>query len=345
MVNIGRLWAGRVFGTNTGNLFLDLDTTADELRGTLRFMDSAFGLVIYQVKGTFDGSTLELEGEPKQALPEVETGTISTKATLTPQGNLRGQWTSSLGTAGTFELFPHDSLPADQSKTAKSPIPEQLHTTSLSVNAIRLYAEDVRELSKVIRKDFVVGPLVVTYRSGGTEITRYFDEFEKEAESLGELQYLKLTIQEPEAHGINKVAVVELKSQGSNDVIVQGIYESWVIGKAEALARYLRRHEKSLVTNTKKFGLGLHQLIAVGMLLLFPEVEPLWRRAVFAVVVLGLLVALTWAHVRYLPNVVVYLTPRKPSPFARAWPSILSWLIGATASFAAAYAFYMLTER
>lgn len=345
MAIIGRLWAGRVFGTNTGNLFLDLEATADELRGTLRFMDNAFGLVIYEVKGTFDGSTLEFEGEPKQALPGVETGQISAKATLTPHGSLRGQWTSSLGTGGTFELFPHDPPSADQSKTPDSPVPEQLHTARLSVGAIRVYADDVRGLAQAIQNDFTVARLVVTYKSGGTEKTRYFDDFEKEAESLGVLQYFKLTIQEPEAHGINKLAVIELNSQGSNDVIVQGIYETWVIGKAEALARHLRRYEKSLVTNTKKYGLGLNQLIAVVMLLLFPEVQPLWRRAVFAAVVLGLLAALVWAHRRYLPNVVVYLTPRKPRPIARAWPSILSWLIAATASFAAAYVFYLLTVR
>ena len=51
MAIMGRLWAGRVYGTNTGNLFVDLETTDDELRGTLRFMDSAFGLVIYEIKG------------------------------------------------------------------------------------------------------------------------------------------------------------------------------------------------------------------------------------------------------------------------------------------------------
>ena len=43
MATIGRLWAGRVFGTNTGNLFVELETTADELRGTLRFMDNLLG--------------------------------------------------------------------------------------------------------------------------------------------------------------------------------------------------------------------------------------------------------------------------------------------------------------
>ncbi|TVS00856.1 MAG: hypothetical protein EA406_00145 [Rhodospirillales bacterium] len=308
-------------------------------------MDTVFGLVIYEIKGTFDGGTLELEGDAKQAARDIESGRITAKAILTPQGNLRGQWQSSLGTAGTFELFPHDLPLADQGNQVGVPIPEQLHTARQSVGAVQLYTEDVRELAQMIRKDFAVSRLVVTYKSAGIENTRYFEDFEREANSIDEIQYLKLSIQEPEAHGINKFAVIELNSEGRNDVIVQGIYESWVIGKAETLARQLRRHEQTLVTNIKKYGLGLNQFIFIAMLVLFPEVEPLWRRGVFAVIVVGLLLALVWAHWRFLPTVVIYSSPRKAGAFARAWPGILSWLIAATASLAAALAFYLLTQR
>ena len=308
-------------------------------------MDTVFGLVIYEIKASFDGGTLVLEGDPKQAPNGIETGRITAKATLTPQGNLHGQWHSPLGTAGTFELYPHDAAPIDHGNQAGLPIPEQVHTSRQSVGAVRLYTEDVHELVQVVQKDFVVGRLIVTYKSQGIENTRYFENFEKEAPNLGEIQYLKLSIQEPEAHGINKLAVIELDCQGRNDVIVQGIYESWVIGKAETLTRQLRRHEKGLVTNTKRYGLGLNQLLIVAMLVLFPEVEPLWRRGIFAVVVIGLTFAHVWAHWRFLPNVVVYMSSRKTSALTRAWPSILSWVITATASLAAALVFYLLTQQ
>ena len=345
LAQIGKLWAGCVYGTNTGTLFVELEPTTAGVTGSLRFMDTVFGLVIYEVKGTFDDGALKLEGDPKQASPNLESGRITANAILTPQGNLRGQWHTSLGTAGTFVLFPHDLPPVDQAKQIGVPIPEQLHTARQSVGAVRLYTDDVRELVQLLKKDFAVGRVVVTYKSAGIENTRYFEDFERETTTLGELQYLKLSIQEPEAHGINKLAVIELDSQGRNDVIVQGIYESWVIGKAETLARQLRRYEKSLVTNTKRYGLGLNQFIVVGMVLLFPEVEPLWRRGVFAVVVVALLLALVWAHWRFLPTVVIYTSPQKPGPLSRAWPGILSWVIAATASLAAAVAFYLLTQR
>jgi hypothetical protein len=345
LAELGRLWAGRVFGTNTGNLFVELTPTADGLTGVLRFMDAAFGLVVYEIKGFFDGTTVKLHGKPNQAPPGIETGEIEAQAVLTAAGHLRGRWASSLGTGGTFELFPHDLPPADQTKQPDSPVPEQLHTARLTVGAVRLYADDVRDLALVQRRDFSVGRLIVTYRSGGIENTRYFEDFEQGIKGISELQYLKISIQEPEAHGINKVAIIELDSQGRNDVIVQGIHESWVIGKSEALARQLRRYEKNLVTNTKKYGLGFNQFIFLAMLVLFPEIEPLWRRVLFAGIVVALLWAIFSAHQRFLPNVVVYVTPRKPGLLIQAWPSILSWLITATASLAAAIAFYFLTRR
>jgi len=83
MPTLGRLWAGRIFGTNTGNLFLELDSTGNEIAGTARLMDTVFGLTVYRVAGSFDG-TLRIRGEPTQAPPGVNTGPIEATAVLTP---------------------------------------------------------------------------------------------------------------------------------------------------------------------------------------------------------------------------------------------------------------------
>lgn len=124
MATIGRLWAGRVYGTNTGNLFAEFDTAADgRVTGTIRLMDAQFGLTVFSVLGSFDG-TLRLRGEPTQVQPGVNADAIEVTATLTPEGNLRGQWSSSLGTAGTFEAYPHDIPPPDQRATGTAAVPE-----------------------------------------------------------------------------------------------------------------------------------------------------------------------------------------------------------------------------
>lgn len=186
--------------------------------------------------------------------------------------------------------------------------------------------------------------MVVTYAVRGNEVTKYFEDFQKEAATLGELRRIKLTIQEPEAHGINKVVVVELNSLGQNEIRVQGINESWVVGKAEAIARALKVFERDLVTTYKKFGLTLNQLIFLAMLVLIPAIASLWQRAVFVAVVVLLLGVLFQLHSRFIPSAALYLGEQEPTVFQRTWPSVLSWLIAATASLAAAFVFYWLTR-
>lgn len=343
MPKLGKLWAGRVYGTNTGNLFLELDTSNGEIAGTVRLMDSAFGLTVYRVTGSFDG-TLRLRGEPIEPPAGDKAGSIKATAILTPEGYLRGKWESSIGTAGTFEAYPHDVPPPDQRAAGAAQIPEQLYTSTVTLGAVRLYAKDFFELAHFIRRDFVVGRMIVTYDVRGNEVTKYLEDFQNEAPTLAELRRIKLTIQEPEAHGINKVVVVELNSLGQNEIRVQGINESWVVGKTEAIARMLRTFEKGLVTTYKKFGLTLNQIIFLTMLVLIPAIESLWQRAVFVAVVVLLLGSLFRLHSRFIPSATIYFGEQEPTFLQRSWPSLLSWLIAATASLAAAFVFYWLTR-
>lgn len=223
-------------------------------------------------------------------------------------------------------------------------MPEQFFTSNIPLGALRLYANDLWELVQFVRKDFVVGRLIVTYTLRGNEVTRYFEDFRKEATAIGELRRLKLMIQEPEAYGINKVVVVELDCFAQNQVRVQGINESWVVGKAEAIARSLRPFEKSMLTTYKKFGLTLNQLIFLGMLVAIPAIQSLWQRGVFVLIVVGLLSLFYWLHSKIIPNAAIYLGENAPTLWHRIWPSVISWLAAATASFAAAYVFYLLTQ-
>jgi hypothetical protein len=344
MDRIGKLGAGNAYGTNTGNLFLELEPAGNGLTGTLRFLDSVFGLVIYEISGKFEAGTLDLAGKPAQVSPGSAHGDITAKATLTPEGHLRGLWTSSLGTAGTFVLYPHDLADPQRSETQTSAVPEQLHSASRNLGAVRLYADDVRALARFVRKDFSVGRAIVTYAARGNEITRYMEDFEKDSSDLGDLRYFKLFISELEAHGLNRQVTVELNAAGSNQIRVQGVHESWVIGKTEAIARELFRYEKHLVTTYKKFGLGINQIFFLAMLVFIPEITAVWQRGIFVAVGLVLLSFLWWTHAKLVPSTVLYMGPRTPSVLTRAWPTILSWSITASASLAAAYAFYLLTR-
>lgn len=338
MANLGKLWAGQVYGTNTGKLFVDLESDTNELGGKLHFMDTDFGPVVYAIKGSFDGSAVQLTGTAIQVPPHIQTGDIAVNGSLMPQGELRGQWSSTLGTCGTFVLFPH-SLPTKP----QSSVPEQIYAARHSVGALRLYADDVRELAETLKKDFTIGRIVATYKLGGVDTTKFYEAFEQDFPKLDRLPYLKLLIQEPEAHGINKLAMVEINSFGTNDILVQGIQDSWVIGKAESIKRLVRKFEKGLATNIKRLGVGVNQFIFLGALVAFPELS--WpKRAIFAVSIVAVLLALTWFHRQFVPGAIIYVTSPKPNWLARAWPSALSWFMSIVASVLSAYIFYLLTR-
>jgi hypothetical protein len=58
----------------------------------------------------------------------------------------------------------------------------------------------------------------------GSQVTKYSEDFIREIDTLGQINYLKITIQEPEAHGINKVVVLELVETGVSEVRVPEIH-------------------------------------------------------------------------------------------------------------------------
>ena len=67
---LSRLWAGRVFGTHTGNLFVKLQRQENALSGTLRFAQDGAGVIVYHVSGSFDGARLTLTSVVATQPPE-----------------------------------------------------------------------------------------------------------------------------------------------------------------------------------------------------------------------------------------------------------------------------------
>lgn len=336
-------WAGRLYGTNTGNFFIELKEEGENLTGVLRIMDSLYGLSIYNFTGSYRDKII-LRCVPRSTPTGLLVGEITVEGALTPEGNLRGTWNSTIGTAGTFDAYPHNIRTGDQSGTKTQGMPEQIFNKNIPIGSIRLFSEDVKKLITFIEKDFQIPRSIVTYTLRGSQATKYSDDFLREVETLGEIKYLKISIQEPEAHGINRIIVVELLENGVNEVRVSGISEAWVLGKAESIAQLLRPQQNSLVTTYRKYGLNLYAIIFFAMLILIPEVKSWQGRSVFVLFVFILLTILLWIHRRFIPNVVIYLTGKKPSFFVRTWPTIVSWLVAASSSIFAAWIFYLLTK-
>lgn len=152
MASIGRNWNGHVFGTNTGNVAVTLEGEDAALTGIIRLSDSQSGVIVYEIVGSFEAGILKLAGKPPQELAEgILAGDLTVTGALTPEGRIDGEWYTTIGTGGTYQLWPH----AYQVRpTNTGAVPEQLNTSSRSLGASRLYADDVRSLIAQLVKDF-----------------------------------------------------------------------------------------------------------------------------------------------------------------------------------------------
>ncbi len=340
MAGLGRNWNGHVYGTNTGNIAVRLDGEDAALSGVLRLSDNQHGVVVFDVQGKFEDGQLTLAGTPQNGEREdLRLGSLSVAGALTSEGRLDGEWSTSIGTGGTFQLWPHDYQvrPAGPAK-----MPEQLNTSSRTLGAVRLYADDVRSLINQLVKDFSQKRAVVTFNDRGNEKNIYSDEFEAILDSLPRLHYLKISVQEPELYGLNRNAMVELAAWGENVIRVQSVEEAWAIGKSEALKRHAHDYQRALTTRFRKFGLSFNVLIFVAALAALPGLPTFWQRLAFAGSAVGVQALIAAAHRRYVPNFVLYPAKTKSGLIGRFGPGALSWSISIIGGVVAAIIYGLL---
>lgn len=330
-MSIRRLWAGRAYGTNTGNLFAELDGDDTALSGTLRLNDTVSGLTVYRVQGRFDKNRIELTGEPAHEINGVILGRLTANATLNTRGELVGEWRTDIGTAGTFVLFPHNN---SQMIVAQDTMPDQLHTARHYFGAIEIEREQINSIAEEIQRDFRIGKVVVTFVAG-TEQSRFFEDFKALNITVKRADFIKIFVQEPEPGGTNRVVSIEFGPQ-MNLVMTQSSDETKALGALEKLKRDLHRYERSYATNIKRFGFGINQLLIVWAIIYIPSLQSLRDRAIFMAGVLLLILSVNQLHKRYLPLAAIYLTKKPIGLLTRIGPSVASWLIAVIATVAAA---------
>lgn len=346
MANLGKLWAGRAFGTNTGNLAISFEKDSEELEGLLRFHDEKFGPVVYRVIGTFK-EEIRLTGKAETVLEEVEFGDLTVTAKLTSEGSMKGEWATATGTGGPFIAHPHGEKAAENPAEGSSKEPlgiEQFYTQAHILGALNLSKADILSLMEVVKVDFSAGvKLIVTYRSGGAEVTRFSEAFIESMDELDKLVYLKLFIQEPDEFDVNKMVLVELVDRGINRVVVQGVREIWVEGKAQILRNELLRRKRSLVTNFKKFGVSLAQFALFIMIVVMIDIESFWMRMAAGGTFLGAIKIVEWFHAAFIPNASIRLGAGSETWYTRWGASTLSWISGVVAAIISGYIVYHMT--
>ena len=325
MANIGRNWNGHIYGTNTGNVAVTLEGEDESLTGVVRLSDSLHGVVVYEVGGSFGSGNLTLTGKLQGEVPEnIMVGELKVVGALTTEGRIDGEWSTTIGTGGTFQLYPH----AYQVRpTNIEAIPEQLNTCSRPLGTIRLYADDVRNLIAQLVKDFSQKRAVITFNENGNEKNVYSDEFERFLDNLPQLEYLKISVREPELYGLFRDASVELTAWGENTVRVQSVQEAWAMGKAESLSRHVHSYQRRLATQFRKFGLTINIVISVVALAALPGLPTFWQRLAFGSSVFSIQSLISYLHKKYVPNFILFPTKPKSTVFGRIGPGVVSWAI------------------
>jgi hypothetical protein len=323
---LGRLWAGYVYGTNTGNLFVKFEDGEQNsaLRGTLRLNETGVGIAVYTITGAFDGQLLTLEGTPETKEGGAPLGQLKASGTLQPEGSIRGEWETTIETAGTFLLHPHNLPDAN----AVSGPPKSVHIARHTFGPIEIDRDQIISLGQEIQRSFTVGKVVISY-SIGTETARFLEDFCQIRFTSGRAEVLRLVVREQEPQGTDKSISVEF-GPIINVATVQSVSEAWALGELERLKREIGRYER--VYAAKKFGIGVNQFMAVGAIVFLPSLASLRDRAVLAIGVLLLMYAVNWLHSKYLPNAAIWLSERKDGLLERFFPSAASWFIGIMAS-------------
>jgi len=319
-----RRWAGKAFGTNIGNVFVTLEGEDTALTGTLRMNEPGVGIAVYAVQGAFEAPTLSLTGQPQAQIEGAQLGDLAVKGAMNAKGEIHGDWETTIGSAGTFVLFPHagGEEADDLQKVA------QFHIARHNFGAIEIDRQQITEIAENIKRDF---PNVVVTVVAGTEQARYLDAFKQLQFSVDRAEVIKIFAQKPDDIGSNQVISIEFGPL-VNTAITQGANEAWVLGQLETLKRDLKRYERTYITNFKRWGVGINQLMLLGAVIFLPGLSGLRDRAVLMGAVLALIAAVNWLHARYIPFAAIYLREKKPDLLGRIWPSFFSWGIGIVAA-------------
>lgn len=90
MSNLDGPWAGRIFGTNTGNIFVQFSQTDSHLSGRVRISDDRLGITIYTFTGS-ESDQIVLNCTPENIPEGVQAGPATVTGKLQPDGTISGQ--------------------------------------------------------------------------------------------------------------------------------------------------------------------------------------------------------------------------------------------------------------
>ncbi len=301
-----------------------LEGEENSLVGELRINEVGVGIATYGIKGTFEAPTLRLLGTPTVIIEGFEFGELTAIGQMTANGEIKGNWETSLGAGGPFHLFPHaEDEPLPEGQTA-----EQLHSARYSFGAIAIDRDQITEIANNIEREF---PSPIVTIVDGTERSFYLKNFIKSTFSSERAESIRILARKPDRFGLDQTITIEFGPY-INFAMTQGTNEAWVLGQLETIKRELKRYERPYFTNFKKFGVNIASVVAIIAVAFLPNLDQFKDRLIFCGALVGLFYAVKLAHMRFMPHAIINLRARKRSVFEKIWPVALSWILGIAAT-------------
>lgn len=317
-------WAGNIWGTNVGNLFLKIEGDEAAFRGVLHINEQAVGVTIYNVEGALVGKALTLKGVPVAEVEGAELGQFVAQGAVNANGEIHGDWQTTIGTAGPFILHPHPG--AEQTDEIQPA--QRSHTAKHEFGAIEINREQIIEIAQNIQRDF---PQVIISTYAGTQQSFYLDDFKQLQPSTDKAEVVTVYASKPDSSGVNRAVTVEF-GPNTNYATTQGPDEAWVLGQLETFKRDLKRYERSYVTNYKRWGIGINQLMLIVTVVFLPSLDGFKDRSILMAVVIGLIAVVNALHSKFLPFADIQLREKKASWLGKAASRVASWGIGIVAA-------------
>ena len=309
-------WAGQVYGTNVGNLFIALEGDNDSLKGKIRINEPNV-VAVYHVVGSYKNDSLLLTGEVSQSTrDDLKFGRITVNGKLGAEGRLRGDWESTIGTGGTFIAYPHDYENANDGSVIDSPtLPFEAHPVNFGT--LYLDREDIKKLLEILQADFSSNNIIISYETEGGKVSKYCGDFIKNNPKLQQSNEIKIYAQGNDGKNTFKSVSINLGIFGMNQLRVQGTEENWVLGINSKITTFLKKRSALFTTAYKKFGLSINTIIILAILIFTPDIKPTLIRGIFVTATIFILWILVEIHKKLTPLLKIF--NEKPTPFKAAW--------------------------
>lgn len=100
-VNYAGLWSGTLGGTNQGQFTLEISQSGNHITGEAHINEPRLGTYVYKFKQEIT-NPLTLTLLPGSKPADLGLGVVTVSCALDNSGQLRGEWSSSIGTKGQF---------------------------------------------------------------------------------------------------------------------------------------------------------------------------------------------------------------------------------------------------